>query len=143
MKLLVSFATGVLFGLGLILSGMANPAKILSFLNLAGQWDPTLLTVFAGALAVSVPGTQMVLRTGKPVLAKDLSLPGNRAIDRPLIAGAVIFGLGWGLAGFCPGPAITALASGKAMVVLFVAAMIAGMLAFAAFARWRASATDG
>ena len=143
MPLIVSaFAAGLLFGLGLIVSQMVNPAKILGFLDLSGPWDPTLAFVFAGALAVAVPGVQLVLRRGRPVLAEKLSLPGRTDVDAALVAGAALFGVGWGLAGFCPGPAVTALTTGHPTVALFVAAMIAGMAGHRLVVRLRGT-TDG
>jgi hypothetical protein len=143
MTRVAAFVGGVVFGLGLILSQMVNPAKILGFLDLSGPWDPTLAVVFLGALAVAVPGMRLVLRRGKPVFGERFALPARGAVDGPLIAGSVVFGIGWGLAGFCPGPAITALVSGEGRVILFVAAMVAGMAAYRIVDRWRTGATDG
>jgi len=125
-RIAVAFAVGIIFALGLAVSEMINPARVIGFLNVAGRWDPTLLLVMAGALAVTVPIFPVILRRSKPLLAPQFSLPTKTRIDPPLILGAVIFGAGWGLAGFCPGPALAALASGSAEVMLFVIAMILG-----------------
>lgn len=127
MKIIVSaFVTGVLFGLGLAISEMIDPARVIGFLDVAGPWDATLLFVMGGALAVTVPGFPLILSRPHPLLAAKFSLPTRNKIDGPLIGGAVIFGAGWGLAGFCPGPALAALASLSPTVVSFVAAMIVG-----------------
>ena len=121
-----SLLSGFIFGLGLAVSQMIDPARVIGFLDVAGRWDATLLFVMGGALAVTVPGFPMILSRQHPLLAPKFSLPAKTEIDRPLIIGAAIFGVGWGLAGFCPGPALAALASLSPSVVLFVAAMIAG-----------------
>ena len=127
MKIIVSaFVAGALFGLGLAISEMIDPARVIGFLDVAGQWDATLLLVMGGALAVTVPGFPLILSRPHPLLAAKFSLPTKNKIDGPLIGGAVIFGIGWGLAGFCPGPALAALASLSPTVASFVAAMIVG-----------------
>jgi uncharacterized membrane protein YedE/YeeE len=123
-----AFAAGHLFGLGLLVSGMSDPAKVLGFLDLAGHWDPSLAFVMAGAVAVSALGTLAARRRGRPLLAPRLEIPTRRDLDLPLVAGAAIFGLGWGLAGLCPGPALTLLTVAPAQAATFVAAMVAGML---------------
>jgi uncharacterized membrane protein YedE/YeeE len=125
--LLLAFVAGLIFAFGLSLSQMVNPAKVLNFLDVAGDWDPTLAFVMGGALLVTVPAFRFILRLPHPWLSGKFSLPTKRDIDTPLLTGAAIFGLGWGLAGLCPGPAITALASGLLPVFGFVAAMAAGM----------------
>jgi len=125
-----AFAVGLLFGLGLLVSGMADPAKVLAFLDVTGRWDPSLAFVMAGAVAVSAAGYRLALRRGRPVLAPRLDVPARRDLDGHLIAGAAIFGLGWGLAGLCPGPALTILTVAPTEAVTFVAAMVAGMLLF-------------
>lgn len=125
-----AFAAGLLFGLGLIVSGMANPAKVLAFLDVTGRWDPSLAFVMAGAVAVSAVGYRVVRRRGRPVLATRLDLPTRRNIDLRLIAGAAVFGLGWGLVGLCPGPALILLTVLPAQATTFVAAMAVGMLVF-------------
>ncbi|GAA0255084.1 hypothetical protein LNAOJCKE_3467 [Methylorubrum aminovorans] len=125
-----AFAAGLLFGLGLIVSGMADPAKVLAFLDVTGRWDPSLAFVMAGAVAVSAVGYRVARRRGHPVLASRLDLPTRRSIDLRLIAGAAVFGLGWGLVGLCPGPALTLLTVLPAQAATFVAAMAVGMLVF-------------
>ena len=131
MTVLLQFAIGLIFGLGLIISGMSNPAKVLNFLDLAairtGTWDASLAFVMAGAIAVTFVGFTLVLRRSQPLLAEKFYLPGKADIDARVIAGPAIFGIGWGLAGFCPGPAVTALGFGTKAAVIFVAAMLAGM----------------
>lgn len=130
MYLLASFAVGLLFGLGLIISGMANPAKVLGFLDLAGPWDPSLALVMAGAIAVGVVGFAFAGRRARSWLGLPMRLPSNRAIDGRLVAGALLFGAGWGLAGFCPGPAVVALGAGYWQAGVFVAAMLVGMAVY-------------
>src|SRR5262245_21108934 len=121
--------TGFLFGLGLCLSRMTDPAVIQGFLEIAGAWDPTLLFVLGGSVAVGFVGYRYVLQQKRPLWAGKFSLPTTTAIDVPLLSGAAIFGVGWGLAGYCPGPAVTSLASGRRVVILFVVAMLIGMIA--------------
>jgi len=118
--------SGLLFGLGLGLSGMSNPARVLGFLDVVGTWDPTLAFVMCGALAVTIPGFFLQRKTARPWFSARFNVPERSDLDRPLVAGAVLFGIGWGLAGFCPGPAIVATATGLPAVFAFVAAMIAG-----------------
>lgn len=130
MPSVAAFAAGLLFGIGLIVSGMANPAKVLGFLDLAGPWDPSLALVMAGAIAVGVGGFALAGRRERSLLGLPMQLPGRAAIDRRLAAGALLFGVGWGLAGFCPGPALVALGAGYGKAALFVAAMLAGMLLY-------------
>ena len=125
-----AFAVGLLFGLGLLVSGMADPAKVLAFLDVTGRWDPSLAVVMAGAVAVSATGYFVARRRGRPLLASRLEIPTRRDLDPRLIAGAAVFGLGWGLAGLCPGPALTLLTVAPAQAVSFVVAMVAGMLLF-------------
>ena len=125
-RILSALLVGIIFALGLAVSEMINPARVIGFLDVAGRWDPTLIFVMGGALLVTVPIFPLVLRRQTPFLAEKFILPIKVKIDRPLILGAIIFGIGWGLAGFCPGPALAALASGSPSVALFVAAMIAG-----------------
>ena len=119
--------SGLVFGLGLAVSGMMNPAKGIGFLDVAGDWDPTLVFVMGGALLVAVPAYRFIPKRGRPVLEADFELPKKQVIDAPLIWGSALFGVGWGLVGFCPGPAIAALGTGLLPVFAFVAAMIAGM----------------
>lgn len=124
--MLISLLVGTIFGFGLSLSEMINPARVIGFLDLAGHWDATLLFVMGGALAVTVPLYPAILRKQRSLLGDTFALPTKQTIDKPLIAGAAIFGVGWGLGGFCPGPALAGLASGNPSVLLFVAAMLAG-----------------
>ena len=129
-RVVLALIAGALFGFGLSLSGMVDPARVSGFLDLAsGHWDPSLMFVLGGAVSVAVPGVLLSRFIGRPVLADDFSLPAKTRIDRPLILGSAIFGIGWGIAGFCPGPALSAFALGLLPVILFVCAMIAGMLA--------------
>jgi len=130
LKMMINLFAGTLFGLGLSISGMVNPAKVIGFLDFAGDWDPTLALVFGGALLVAIPAFRLILRRPHPVLAEEFELPTKKDVDGRLLGGAALFGVGWGLAGFCPGPAVTALASGLLPVFAFVAAMVVGMAAY-------------
>ena len=131
---MAALVAGLLFGCGLTVSEMINPAKVLSFLDFAaiatGGWDPSLALVMASALATTLVGYALVLRSPKPVLAPQFSLPSKREVDRRLVTGAALFGVGWGLAGYCPGPALSALALGASKTIVFVASMVAGMLVY-------------
>ena len=127
MQVLTSLLSGLLFGIGLIVSGMINPAKVLNFLDLAGTWDPSLAFVMAGALMVTWIGYRLVLARQRPAFAPQFRIPTLRDIDTPLIAGAACFGIGWGLGGFCPGPAVTGLALLANGTLVFVPAMLVGM----------------
>jgi hypothetical protein len=129
MQAFVALLCGVVFGAGLAISGMTNPAKVLAFLDVAGAWDPTLLFVMGGALAVSSLGYALVRLRPKPWLAAGFAIPTRRDLDAQLVGGAVLFGVGWGLVGVCPGPALANLARGSADAGLFVAAMLAGIVA--------------
>jgi uncharacterized protein len=124
--ILVALVCGALFGAGLVLSGMADPARVLGFLTLGPGWDPQLAFVMGGALAVALPGFAWLRHRGQPLSGGALESPPTRSVDRPLILGATIFGLGWGLAGYCPGPGIVAAGLGFGGALLFVAAMLAG-----------------
>jgi len=128
MSVLSALLVGVLFGLGLTISEMINPAKIIAFLDVAGSWDPSLLVVMASALVVSFVGYRIVLARRAPLFGAAFQLPTKTTIDRPLIVGSALFGVGWGLAGLCPGPAISAAALGKGEIYVFLIALIAGML---------------
>jgi uncharacterized membrane protein YedE/YeeE len=128
MSLVVNLLLGLLFGIGLVVSGMADPAKILNFLDFAGTWDPSLLFVMGGAAVTTFIGYRFVLKRPRPLLADGFQLPAKRRIDGRLLLGAALFGVGWGLGGFCPGPALTALGLGETGTLLFVPAMFAGML---------------
>ncbi|HUN70008.1 MAG TPA: DUF6691 family protein [Burkholderiales bacterium] len=123
-----ALGAGFLFGIGLWLSGMANPKKVLGFLDIAGAWDASLMCVMGGAVAVTAVAFRLVLRRRAPLFEKRFYLPALQSIDVPLLAGAAIFGIGWGIGGYCPGPALTALSTLSAESMVFVAAMIAGGL---------------
>ena len=127
MLALTSLLAGLVFGLGLIVSGMADPAKVLGFLNLAGRWDPSLALVMAGAIAVGAVAFALARRRSVSLLGAAMKLPMARDIDRRLVIGSLLFGIGWGIAGFCPGPALVALGMGQVKAVVFVLAMLAGM----------------
>jgi len=128
MGVIGALAAGLLFGVGLILSGMADPAKVVNFLDVAGTWDPSLAFVMAGAIGVAAPGFWLVRQRGAPLADVAFHVPpADAPIDRKLIAGAAVFGIGWGLAGFCPGPALVSLPLGTQGAVAFVAAMIAAI----------------
>jgi uncharacterized protein len=137
MHAIASFIAGLVFGIGLIVSGMSNPAKVLGFLDLAGNWDPSLAFVMAGAIAVGAVAFAIAGRRATAILGGEMRLPTSRDIDRRLIAGSLVFGVGWGIAGFCPGPAIVAVGIGEWKALVFTAAMIAGMLTFEIFERTR------
>jgi uncharacterized membrane protein YedE/YeeE len=131
-----ALVAGFVFGIGLWVSGMANPKKVLGFLDVTGDWDASLMLVMAGAVAIALVGFRLVLSRPKPVFSEKFELPTRKDIDLPLIAGSAIFGIGWGIAGYCPGPALTALATLSTESIVFVAAMIVGGLAQRAL--WRA-----
>ena len=128
MRLVFVYLIGLVFGLGITISGMVNPAKVLNFFDVTGAWDPSLAFVMGGALATTFVGYRFVLRRTHPVLAQAFKVPTRVDIDIPLITGAVIFGLGWGIAGFCPGGALPALGTGQIGVVIFTLAMLSGLL---------------
>lgn len=129
-RLLVALASGLLFGLGLALSGMMDPEKVLGFFDVAGTWDPSLAFVLGGAVSVSALGYALRARMARPALADRFDVPTNRSLDPRLLGGAALFGIGWGLAGFCPGPALAGLTLGLPQIALFVAAMLGGMLLY-------------
>jgi uncharacterized membrane protein YedE/YeeE len=129
MKLLVSLGSGLLFGLGMAIAGMTDPAKVLGFLDVTGTWDPTLAFVMGGALAVNAVAYALTRRRARPVFGVRFHLPTRSDIDARLVVGAAIFGLGWGLVGFCPGPALAGLASGSVTVLIFVSGLVGGTLA--------------
>ena len=130
-----SLLAGLVFGLGLIVSGMANPAKVLGFLDLAGAWDPSLAFVMAGAIGVGGLAFFAVRQRARSWLGAEMTLPTARQIDLRLIGGSTLFGIGWGVAGFCPGPALVALGVGEVKALVFVAAMLIGMRLFELFER--------
>jgi uncharacterized membrane protein YedE/YeeE len=123
----VALVSGMFFGFGLALSEMMNPRRVQGFLDVAGAWDPTLAFVMLGALVVTVPAFFFARRLQRPVCDTNFRIPANRVIDRRLVLGAALFGVGWGLVGFCPGPALAALITGRGDVLLFVLSMLAGM----------------
>ena len=137
MLIFTSLLAGLVFGLGLIVSGMANPAKVIGFLNLAGPWDPSLAFVMAGAIAVGAVAFFVARRRSVSLLGAAMKLPTARDIDRRLVLGSLVFGVGWGLAGFCPGPGLVALGMGEFKAMVFVAAMLVGMGAFELLERRR------
>jgi uncharacterized membrane protein YedE/YeeE len=127
MTIFASWVAGVIFGLGLIVSGMADPAKVLGFLDLAGAWDPSLAFVMAGAISVAAVAFAVARKRTVSFLGAAMNLPKTRRIDRRLVAGSLMFGIGWGVAGFCPGPGLVALGMGEIKALVFVVAMLAGM----------------
>ncbi|MCF3099029.1 YeeE/YedE family protein [Aeromonas australiensis] len=131
MKLLISLLAGVLFGLGMALSGMVDPARVIGFLDLAGAWDPSLAFVMGGALLVFMPGYFLLVKPRQQSLLGEpiATVPAPR-IDRRLLGGAALFGVGWGLAGVCPGPALSLITSGQPLILLFIAAMVVGIVLF-------------
>ena len=135
--MLISFICGLIFGVGLIISGMANPEKVLGFLDLAGKWDPSLAFVMAGAILVGFFAFLYAKRRKTTLLGKELKLPTAKHIDRRLVLGSILFGAGWGLAGFCPGPALVALGTGLPKAIVFIVAMLAGMGLFELIERRR------
>lgn len=127
---ITALLSGLLFGLGLIISGMANPAKVTRFLDLAGHWDPSLALVMIGAISIGLVSFSVMTKRTLSILKQSIQLPKAKKIDAPLIIGSALFGIGWGLAGICPGPALVLLTSGFSEVMVFVAAMLAGMWLF-------------
>lgn len=129
MRLIVSYLIGLIFGVGISISGMANPAKVINFFDVAGIWDPSLALVMGGALIVTFVGYRFVLKRPAPLLSASFQLPTRRDLDLPLVGGSALFGIGWGIAGFCPGGALPALGTGQTEVFIFTAALIAGIFA--------------
>ena len=127
MKLVYAWLTGLVFGLGIAISGMINPAKVLNFFDIAGTWDPSLAFVMGGAVTVTFIGYRLVWRRPAPLFERAFQLPTARQIDLRLVGGSALFGIGWGIAGFCPGAAIPALGTGRWEVALFVTAVIVGL----------------
>ncbi|HUK57655.1 MAG TPA: YeeE/YedE family protein [Stellaceae bacterium] len=132
-RILTALVAGFVFGLGLTVSQMINPAKVLGFLDLAGDWDPSLAFVMLGAIPAAAIGYGLARRLRKPLCVPAFPQPAQGRIDRRLAIGAVLFGIGWGLVGYCPGPALASLGLGNPLSYLFVAAMVAGMAGFAGF----------
>lgn len=135
MPIIVALVSGILFGLGLLLAGMGNPAKILAFLDITGNWDPSLLVTMVVAMVISAIGYQLVKKRKSSVLNCPLQIPTSKLIDKKLLIGSALFGLGWGLGGICPGPAILLTGMGLTQGILFTLAMIAGMAIFQLFQR--------
>ncbi|XYK78535.1 MAG: DUF6691 family protein [Labrenzia sp.] len=131
-RLLSAFAIGLVFGIGILISGMGNPAKVLNFFDVAGKWDPSLAFVMGGALTVAAIGYRLAFRMNSPVLAAEFSLPTKTDLDVKLIGGSAIFGIGWGMSGFCPGGLVPVLGLGLSGPLLTGAAIVAGILV----ARW-------
>lgn len=142
MQRILAFLLGLLFALGLGIAGMTKPSKIVGFLDLSGAWDPSLLFVMAGAVAVYAVAYRRVIRRDKPVAATAFVVPTKSTIDPPLVIGAVLFGVGWGLGGFCPGPSLVTLASGSVDAAVFVAAMVVGMLGYSLFEKNKSRALE-
>lgn len=128
MRMLSFYLIGLVFGVGIALSGMANPAKVLNFFDIAGSWDPSLAFVMGGALAVTALGYRLAWRRATPTFALSYQVPTTTALDARLLGGAAVFGIGWGIAGFCPGGALPALGTGRVEVIWFVVALIFGIL---------------
>ncbi|BAU74925.1 DUF6691 family protein [Metapseudomonas furukawaii] len=135
MRRLSAFLAGLLFGLGLLLAGMADPGKVLAFLDLAGAWDPSLALVMGGAIAVAFPAFTLARGRRTSWLGASMQLPANRQLDRRLIGGSLLFGVGWGIAGLCPGPGLVLLFTGHWQAWLFVLAMVAGMFLYSGLER--------
>ncbi len=129
MHLAAVFLIGLVFGTGIVVSGMGNPAKVVNFFDVAGTWDPSLIFVMGGALAVTFLGYRLVLRRPAPLMAPKFSLPTSKAIDARLVGGSALFGVGWGITGFCPGGALPMIGTGDGDVLIFLAAMAAGIAA--------------
>jgi uncharacterized membrane protein YedE/YeeE len=129
MHLILVYLVGVIFGTGIVISGMANPAKVINFFDVAGSWDPSLAFVMGGALITAAVGYRLVLGRGRPLFEGKFNLPTARNLDARLIGGSALFGVGWGIAGFCPGGALPALGTGRVEVIAFTAAMLAGIFA--------------
>jgi uncharacterized membrane protein YedE/YeeE len=140
MRIVASLLCGLLFGAGLLISGMVQPTKVLGFLDIFGAWDPSLAVVMAAALAVAIPGFRLANGRSQPLLAAHSFWPSKSDIDRPLVTGAALFGIGWGLVGLCPGPAIESLATLSPGIIVFVAAMAGGMVLHGVWQRSRAVA---
>lgn len=128
MQTALVFISGLVFGIGLIISGMSNPAKVINFLDVAGNWDPSLAFVMLGAIPVSFIGFRFIEKQGQTAFYEQLHLPGTKTINRQLVIGGFVFGAGWAIAGFCPGPALVALGAGYGKAFAFVLAMLGGML---------------
>ena len=140
MTALAALLSGLIFGFGLILSGMANPAKVLGFLDLAGSWDPSLAFVMGGAIGVGVVAFALAKKRDRSLLGEKMNMPSSTAVDKRLVVGGMLFGVGWGLAGICPGPALVLVGAGQTKGFVFVVAMLIGMVVFEVFQRQQTSA---
>jgi uncharacterized membrane protein YedE/YeeE len=129
MRFLIAYIIGLIFGLGILFAGMANPAKVINFFDVAGPWDPSLAFVMGGALCVTFLGYRFVLKRPHPLMEHAFALPTVRDIDLKLVGGSAIFGVGWGISGFCPGGALPAIGTGRSEVLMFVAALVVGIYA--------------
>ena len=137
LEVLLSFTSGLLFAMGLAVGGMTQPSKVVGFLDVAGDWDPSLAFVMMGAIAVYFVANRLVSRRAEPLVGSMFHLPTRRDVEPRLVLGAGLFGIGWGLAGYCPGPGISSLGTGALPVLLFVASMAAGLLGFEALQKLR------
>jgi len=133
MQLIFAALSGIIFGLGLILSGMTNPAKVKGFLDITGLWDPSLAFVMGGAILIGIFAFAIAKKRGETILGENIMLPDNKQIDRKLVIGALIFGAGWGLSGYCPGPAIASLFSAGVQAAIFTAGMLVGIAIYKVF----------
>lgn len=138
MHILIAAVIGLVFGTGIIISGMGNPAKVLAFFDVAGKWDPSLAFVMGGALVITAIGYRFIFARGKPLLADAFSLPTATQIDAPLLAGSALFGVGWGITGFCPGAVIPMLGTGRTEPAVFAIGMVLGMVAARSYRAWAA-----
>lgn len=132
---LTALLAGIIFGLGLILSGMSNPEKVLGFLDIAGNWDPSLGLVMGGAIAITLPAFLLLKKRKSSFLSQTMQWPTRTDVDKRLIVGSVLFGIGWGIAGFCPGPALLSISTGTIEALIFFASMLAGMALFKFYER--------
>ena len=139
MSRLTAFVAGLIFAVGLVLGGMTQPAKVIGFLDVSGAWDPSLALVMGGALVVYGVAFRLITRRDRPVLSPQFLVPTRRDLSPRLYAGAALFGIGWALAGFCPGPAIVSVGAGVTEALLFLPGMVGGMLLLRAWDRWRAA----
>ena len=140
MKLIVSYLAGLIFSAGLVISGMINPEKVLNFLDLLGTWDPSLAFVMGGAVLITFVGYRVVLKRPSPIFTDEFSVPSSTEVDRRLLGGAILFGIGWGLVGICPGPAIAGFGAAPMKLFAFISAMVVGMVLFRAFSKNAAKA---
>jgi len=126
-KNLLSLICGIIFGIGLVISGMTNPAKVIGFLNITGNWDPSLVFVMFGAIAITSPSIYLLNNRNKPLFSSSFQVPARKTIDQKLVIGSSLFGIGWGMVGLCPGPAISSIAFFQPLSILFILSMISGI----------------